>query len=575
MNRGTRLITVAFAWFTLLVAAQGASAANLDSHGGPVSHSMSGVIIDWGPNVNSVYTDETSGDPGLIKYLASASGATTDIGGVLAQYMDTTGHNAANSVTYGGQYQITPSVSSTTISDSQISTELVNQIQAGNVPRPSGDGLQTIYLINFPSGDTECFPSGSQQLCSGSYFCAYHANTSLSDGTNVLYAVLPDNMSGPMSAGCGTASTLFGDQTSYLSHEWSETITDPLGTAWWDSTGNEVGDKCNQLMAAQSGWWLQYEWSNLDGACQLSESAYSAPTASFVSPSSAAPGQQTTFDASSSSDPAANTASMTFSGASYSIGSGVSSYQWSWGDGSSSSASSQATATHAYSNAGTYQASLTVTDALGFTSTVTHQISVSDTAVPIATTGVASAVSQQGATLNGTVNAENQSVSYQFVYGASASSLNQSTALTAGPTGAANTAVSTMLSGLSPSTTYYYRLDVISGGQTYSGSVQSFRTSAAPPQTPTVTTGSASQVTSTGATLNGTVNPGGSQAVTYRFAYGTTSTSPGKSTGWTTGPSGTTATPVSAGVSNLSANTTYYFKLLVSFGGHTDRKSVV
>src|SRR5207248_7241706 len=77
------------------------------------------------------------------------------------------------------------------------------------------------------------------------------------------------------------------------------------------------------------------------------------------------------------------------------------------------------------------------------------------------------------------------------------------------------------------------------------------------------------QLTSTGALLGGTINAGGPQAVTYHFAYGTSSTNPGKSTPQATGPSGTTATPVSATVSGLSANTTYYFRLVVSSGGHT------
>jgi phosphodiesterase/alkaline phosphatase D-like protein len=529
---------------------------------------MAGVVVDWGPNVNSVYTNATSGDPGLIKSLANASGATGTLGGLAAQYMDTSGHNAANSVTYGQQYQITPSVTSSTIFDSQIQSELAAQIQAGHLPRPSGNGLQAIYLILFPSGDTECFDQ-TQADCSGSTFCAYHSNATLSDGTNVLYAVLPDNLSGPMSFGCGNASTLFGDQTSYTSHEWYETITDPLGTAWWDSSGNEIGDKCNQLMTIQGGYSLQQEWSNLDQACGTAASAYSAPTASFLAPSTGTPGQQASFDASSSSDPSANRTSMTFSGTSYSISSGIASYQWSWGDGTSSAGSAQSAGTHAYSSVGTYQVSLTVIDQLGFKSTVTHQIAILGTPTPSATTGSATAITSQGATLNGTVNPHNQTVSYQFIYGASSSALNQSTTLTAGPSGQTDTAVNAALTGLSPSTTYFYRLNVISGGQTYSGATQSFTTSAAPVQTPVVTTAAASQITSTGALLNGTINPGGSQAVTYSFAYGTSSTQLNSSTAQTTGPSGTTVAPVSSSVSGLHAATTYFFKLNVTSGGQT------
>src|SRR5581483_3921205 len=63
----------------------------LQYFGGPVAHSMTGVVVDWGSSINSIYTNETAGDPGLIKYLASTSGSTGDISAVLAQYMDTSG----------------------------------------------------------------------------------------------------------------------------------------------------------------------------------------------------------------------------------------------------------------------------------------------------------------------------------------------------------------------------------------------------------------------------------------------------------------------------------------------------
>ncbi|HUE28537.1 MAG TPA: hypothetical protein VMP89_17310, partial [Solirubrobacteraceae bacterium] len=242
MNRATRLLLTAVTWLALLVGAQSAmayghigtrSSGNVDYNGGPVSRSMTGIVVDWGDNINPVYTDETTGDPGLIKYLAANSGSTGDIGGVLAQYMDNTGHNAANVVSYGGQSTITPSAanSGTTLTDPEIQNELVKQIESGSLPHPAGNGLQTIYLVLFPSGDTECLDNAATQ-CSGTVFCAYHNNTLLSDGTNVLYAVLPDNTSGAMLQGCGPAgSEPFGDQTSFLSHEWSEAITDPTGQA--------------------------------------------------------------------------------------------------------------------------------------------------------------------------------------------------------------------------------------------------------------------------------------------------------------------------------------------------------
>ncbi len=571
---GKACLGILLAWVSLLGAAQAASAANVLYNGGPVSHSMTGVLVDWGSSVDSVYTDSSAGDPGLIKYLAAASGSTSDIGGVLAQYMDSSSRNAANQDSYGGQYEISPSVTATTIYDSQISAELVSQIQAGNLPYPAGDGLTTIYLVLFPAGDTECIDS---QTCSGSYFCAYHSSTALPDGTNVLYAVLPDNTSGPMSQGCGTAPTQFADQTSYLSHEWSETITDPLGNAWWDSssggTGNEVGDWCNQYMAQSGSWTVQEEWSNLDNNCESSEPAYSAPAASFTAPSSTSLGQGILFDASSSSDPSQNNASAAFSGTSYSISSGIASYSWNWGDGTSDTTSAAATATHAFASSGTYQVSLTVTDDLGFTSTVTHSVSVSSSTgtSPSATTDGASGIDDQGATLAGEVDPAGQPVTYRFDYGTSASSLTQSTPVAPGPTGATAQSVSATLSGLQPSTTYYYQLVVLVGGQGYTGGVQSFTTNAAPPppQAPTVSSGPAAQLTTSSALLTGMVNPGGPEAVGYWFAYGTSPSNLTQSTSQATQPGGTTAIPVTTTISGLEPGATYYYALEASLNGTT------
>lgn len=579
-SRYTRFLLVGLAWLTFLGVAGAARAQdNVGYQGGPVSHSMSGVLVDWGSSINPMYTNESTGDPGLIKYLAAQSGSTTDIGGVLAQYMDSSGQNAANRDSYGQQYQITPSVTGTTVYDSQIQSELTSQIQAGNLPTPAGNGLGTIYLVLFPSGDVECV---SSTQCSANapnqadaVFCAYHSATQLPSGVNVLYAVLPDNTSGLMSSECGSAPTLLDDQTSYLSHEWSETISDPLGDAWWvnkpgaSDNGNEIGDNCNQVMTAEGGWTVQELWSNLDGNCVGGEPAYAAPTASFLAPNVAPPAQPVSFDASSSSDPAADSAAI--SGTSYSISSGITSYQWNWGDGTPTSSSSTPTATHTYATVGNYQVSLTVTDNLGFTSTVTQAISIatSGTPNPAVTTAGTTGVSATGATVEGAIDPYNQPTQYQFVYGTSPLAMVSSTPLTSGPSGQTATPVSATLSGLSPSTTYYYQLSVLSNGQTYSGSTRSFSTGAAPPppQTPIAATGAAAGVTTRSAALAGTLNPGGPNPVAYRFSYGTSPGSLTASTISSSGLAGTTSVPVSSLLSGLTPNTTYYYRLDAELGG--------
>lgn len=79
---------------------------------------------------------------------------------------------------------------------------------------------------------------------------------------------------------------------------------------------------------------------------------------------------------------------------------------------------------------------------------------------------------------------------------------------------------------------------------------------------PSATTGSASGVTQTGATLNGTVDPHGT-ATTYYFEYGTT-TSYGSTTAIASAGSGKSSVAVSATLSNLTAGQTYDFQLVAS-----------
>ncbi len=84
--------------------------------------------------------------------------------------------------------------------------------------------------------------------------------------------------------------------------------------------------------------------------------------------------------------------------------------------------------------------------------------------------------------------------------------------------------------------------------------------------TGSVTTTAATSVSSSGATLNGTDNPGGT-AQTCNFAYGTSSTLAGATIVAAPSPgSGSSAVAETLAVTGLAANTTYYFQLECSNG---------
>ena len=77
---------------------------------------------------------------------------------------------------------------------------------------------------------------------------------------------------------------------------------------------------------------------------------------------------------------------------------------------------------------------------------------------------------------------------------------------------------------------------------------------------PTVLTQAATAITTTTATLNGTVNPN-SLATTYHFEWGTT-VSYGTNTTTTSAGSGTATLPESANITGLTAGTTYHFRIV-------------
>lgn len=89
------------------------------------------------------------------------------------------------------------------------------------------------------------------------------------------------------------------------------------------------------------------------------------------------------------------------------------------------------------------------------------------------------------------------------------------------------------------------------------------------PAAPVVTTGSASAVTETGATLNGTVNPS-EQETDYFFEYGTT-TAYGQHTPEVSAGSGTFPLAKSAVVSELTLGTIYHFRLVAKNATGTSR----
>jgi hypothetical protein len=186
---------------------------------------------------------------------------------------------------------------------------------------------------------------------------------------------------------------------------------------------------------------------------------------------------------------------------------------------------------------------------------------------PVVSTGAASAVTQSGANVDGTVNPETLETSYYYEYGPTTEYGQSAPALPGIGVGSGSSAAPApaALFPLTPGTTYHYRLVAINADGTGYGQDQTFTTVADQP--PVVSTGSASSVSVNVATISGTIDPRGIQSG-YRFEYGT-DTGYGTQTFGTASPDRGVQT-VTLDLRGIEAGTTYHYRLVASnLGGTT------
>jgi IPT/TIG domain len=294
-----------------------ASTADLSYHNGPVMHTNKAYAIYWVPPGYTVSPRYESLIDQYFTDVATASGASSNVYASDTQYYDNVNGNilysSATPDTFGGSYLdtsplppdgCTDSFTSVCLTDSQLQTEIqrVAKLQSW-VANPT-----TMFFI-FTADDIGSCIDSTSSVCAFEYYCAYHSN--LGTGNNeLLYGNIPyaDAFlglfcdAGPQPNGDDADATL-----NLVSHEHNEGITDPLGNAWYDSSGNENGDKCawdfgTPLGSTQFGPYnqvinghyynLQQEWSNAGSSCVLTYQQASAPppTVASTSPSSLAQG---------------------------------------------------------------------------------------------------------------------------------------------------------------------------------------------------------------------------------------------------------------------------------------------
>jgi PKD domain len=346
-----------------------AHVANVPYGGGEVLHSNRTHLIFWAPAGSGL-----SFDPGyealmetFLKNVAAASHSTSNEYGLTGQYSDESGPAVYDSV-YGGAVVDTDPLPSSECSepptgpgwsvcltDSQLETELEQLISRDRLPTTGDD----IYLLVTPNGFGDCEDVTSTACAIGGSdngYCGYHSTT---PDVRILYAVIPYNaVPGHCQSDNPRPNSSTADPAlSTLSHEQIETITDPMGDAWIDGSGNEIADLCitnygPRIGGSGAGIWdeqigagryyLQEIWSNYNGGC----AARAQPDrVSFTFTRGAAAGAQEAFTA-RASDP---------HGA-------IAAYTWFFGDGRVGSGRRD---THTFARPGTYRVVLRTTDSAG------------------------------------------------------------------------------------------------------------------------------------------------------------------------------------------------------------------
>lgn len=174
----------------------------------------------------------------------------------------------------------------------------------------------------------------------------------------------------------------------------------------------------------------------------------------------------------------------------------------------------------------------------------------------------ASSVGENSVVFNGYLtNASQISTTRYFKWGTSSTSLTHT--LSVSGTTTSGGPFSSTLSGLTPSTTYYFKAYATNSMGTVSGNqVFTFTTLSAPVQNISVTTLAATNITSSSATLNGYLTTNSSS--TRYFKWGTSS----NSLTHTLSVTGTqnSNSPFSANLSGLTPNTNYYFRAYANNG---------
>jgi hypothetical protein len=249
-------------------AARRTSGGNLIDHGGPVVPTIKLNLIFWGSGFASTTAS---------LYQSFLQGITASgYWSINNQYL----RGTTSAASFGAVFN-DPSTPPSTVTDADLQAEVHSVLAGGHLPY-SADSL---YYVITPKTVKVC--SGSS--CSCTTFCGYHSSYADSTFGETLYSTIPSAAACPSACGVFTSDqtspngNLEADEgVSILAHEGEETMTDALGSAWFDRRGNENADNCAYMYGttrpAANGakvnqnwsghdWLVQMNWSNAISGC--------------------------------------------------------------------------------------------------------------------------------------------------------------------------------------------------------------------------------------------------------------------------------------------------------------------
>ena len=219
---------------------------NMTYHGGKIMPTADSTAIFWGPGWNNPGDKITGLDSWYTGFGNSNYAKTSD------EYTGTNGQ-VGPTTSYGGHI-----VDTTTASGGGSTSAILAEVcKVIGTPDSSGNGYYPVY-VDLPRGNAG--------------YCAYHS-AGTCNGHLVQFAFFWKLDGDP---GCDPQSTVSGESQGLAAlanvsgHELSEARTDPASPgAWYDSSGQENGDKCawtfnvpSVTFSNGSKWKIQGEWSN-------------------------------------------------------------------------------------------------------------------------------------------------------------------------------------------------------------------------------------------------------------------------------------------------------------------------